>query len=165
MLQMETMNLGKLTIGAVALWALILANPVMADEVVLTEELVSRYEETFPELWPLTMRLEAVGKMRDSKDKETKTSILLANREKILQAHGWADLWEYIDTMSRITPAYVALFVLSTFANRPENDPDRRKVEDTVSQQLKEKGYSDEEIDVVTKHLPALKKIRQDAGI
>ncbi len=159
------MKLGKLTIGAVALWTLILVSPALAEEVVLTEELVTRYEKTFPEMWPLTKKLDEVGKMRDSEDKKMKTSLLLANREKILQKHGWADLWEYMDTMSRITPAYVSLYVLSTYLNRPETDPDRQRVEDGVAKSLKEKGYSEDEIKIVTKHLLNLKKIRQDAGL
>jgi hypothetical protein len=161
---MEGMNLRKLTI-ALALCPLLLASPVMAEDVVLTEELVTRYEQTFPEMWPLNKKLDEVGKMRDSEEKKTKTSLLLANRDKILKAHGWADLWEYMDTMNRITPAYVALSVLSTFLNRPESDPDRQKVEAGVGEQLKEKGYSEDEIKIVTQHLPTLEKIRRDAGM
>lgn len=162
---MEAMNLGKLTIGALALWTLLVANPVLAGEVVLTEELVVRYEKTFPEMWQINKKLDEVGKMRDSEDKKMKTSLLIAQRAKLLETQGWADLWEYMDTMNRLTPAYVSLYVLSTYLNRPESDPDRRRVEDGVDRQLKEKGYSEEEIKIVTKHLLTLKKIRQDAGI
>ena len=125
--------------------------------IVLTEDVVTRYEETYPEIWKLTMQLDKIGKMPESDEKTSKNLEIIGKRDEILKEKGWADFWEYMDTRGRIMEAFIPLKVLEKFANSLEQD--RKKAEDTVMRHLKEKDYSEEEIMTLIQHLPKLKKI------
>ena len=133
-----------------------------ATNILLTEEVVTRYESTYPDIWKLTKKLEEIGKMKESDEKTKKTLEITAQREEILKAKGWTDLWEYLDTMARVQEALIPLLVLDKFTNTPEDR--RKKAEEGVKEQLKNKEFSEEEITVMTKHFPMLKKMLQEAG-
>jgi hypothetical protein len=62
-----------------------------------------------------------------------------------------------MDVMGRITDALVPLRVLEKFANSPEQK--RTQAMNAVMVQLKEKGYSEDEIRTMIRHLPTLRKM------
>lgn len=144
-------------ITVVAAFSMLYVTPeTQASTIVLTEEVVTRYEDTYPEMWKVTKELDKIGKMPASDERTKKSLELIEKRTEILKTKGWADFWEYQDTMARITQALIPLIVLEKFANASEQD--RQKAEDTVTEQLMAKDYSEDEIRTLIQHLPKLRK-------
>lgn len=154
-------NIRHIMIAVVAFSVLCISAWAHASNVVLTEENVPRYADTYPEVWRLTQQLEEIGKLPDSDDRTKKTLEITTKREEIVKEKGWTDFWEYMDTMGRITNALVPLMVLEKFRNSPKDK--RKQASDTVYVQLKERNYSDDEIKTLVKYFPRLKKMLDDA--
>ncbi|HNV47246.1 MAG TPA: hypothetical protein PKJ16_09410 [Spirochaetota bacterium] len=153
-------NMSYILSAVILLPILFILSGAHAEEPVLTDEIVTKYEATYPAMWQVTQELDKTGKMPNSEEKDRKTQELLAKRAEILKENGWNDLWEYLDTMGRITRVFVPLKVLAKFANRPEED--RKKAVAHVQNQLK--GYSEEEIKTLMLHLPKLNEMLEKSG-
>ena len=146
------------SVGLISIFSL--SAGVYAGDVVLTEEIVTRFEATHPAMWPLTLELDKAGKIRNPEEKERKTQELLAKREEVLKANGWADLWEYMDASSRIMKAYINLKVMGKFSDRDEET--QKKVAAAVKEQLQD--YSEDEIQILMKHFPKLQEVYIKSG-
>jgi hypothetical protein len=154
-------NMGRIMkqiIIVVAACSMLCVTPeTQASTIVLTEEVVARYEDTYPEIWKVTKELDKIGKIPAADERTKKSLELIEKRADILKTKGWADFWEYQDTMARIMHAIIPLSVLEKFANSSEQD--RKKAEDTVMEQLVDKDYAEDEIRTLIQHLPKLRKM------
>ena len=151
----------QIIITGIMLSTLCIMLGVQAANVVLTEEVVTRYEATQPEIQDLTKKLTELEKMSESDDKTAKISEIVAKRTEVVGSKGWADFWEYMDARSRITEVLIPLMVLEKFEHQQVENI--KKAQETVLNQLKKKDFSREEIKVVIKHFQVLKKLHETA--
>ncbi len=140
-----------------------IASGALAAKVVLTDQVLTRYEATFPEIRKLTLQLEEISSMPDSDEKSQKLQDVIAKKEECLRAKGWADFSEYMDTMGRVTQALVPLRVLAKFAKHPAEK--RAQAQDQVIKELKDKEFSEDEIRTLIRHIPRLNKMLDKAGM
>ncbi|MBL8018449.1 MAG: hypothetical protein JNM27_02190 [Leptospirales bacterium] len=138
---------------------LVSTNSLHAEPMVLTEDVIQRYTAIFPQYWRILMELDSTSKMKDGEAKDTKVNGLIERRNQLLTSNGWEDFSEFQEADGRIVRAIVPLNMIQKFKDHPE--PDRQKVEETVTEQLKD--YSAEEIALLKKNLVRITKMREKA--
>jgi hypothetical protein len=130
-------------------------------EVMLTEPLVEKYINTFPDYTKAQQELVEASKLPDSDAKDKKLTECVAKKNEVLAAKGWTDMSEYMDVDSRVLQIFTQLNILRKFSALP---PDRKnKAEMQINEALK--AYDPSEVAVMKKYFPKILKLRQDAGL
>ncbi len=145
----------KFAIIAIVIILLVVTGAVRAEGIVLTEELVKKFIDVYPEFDKLS---KEIAKLNEKKpDNEEKTKLVMATMEKrtaLVKEKGWEDEGDFISFKPRIIPIMTSFTLKEKVKKIPAQG--RKAMEDAIKDL--QKDYSQEEITVMMKYE---KQIRQ----
>ncbi len=150
-------------LGVVALIMMFSAGRGFSEDIRLTEDVVQRYIATFPEYWKLTKETEAASKIRNEEEQKKKIDALDIKKKTLMENNKWTDIFEYINTGSRILKVNIFLNVKKIFAKLKDKRKPKAMAE--LKKWQEENGYLPEEMDAVLKYNAKINKMYVKAGL
>lgn len=127
-----------------------------AEGIVLTEELVKKFTDVYPEYDKLTKEIAKLNEKKpDSKEKIAQVRATMEKRTALVKEKGWEDDADYISLMPRIIPI-MSSFTLKAKVNKIPAQG-RKAMEDAIKDL--QKDFTPEEIAVMTKYEKLIRQL------